>query len=45
MGRVNHTSIKLETQRLVNPNDRSGMPKLAVSTAKTFLVPAKCDKH
>ena len=41
MGLVNRTAIKVEIQRLVNPDDRRGMPILAVSDAKTFVVTAQ----
>ena len=45
MGLVNRTGIKLEIQRLVNPNDRRGMPILAVPAAEAFFIPAQYDQH
>ena len=39
MGLVNRSGVKLEIQRLVNPDDRRSMPILAASATIAFVIP------
>ncbi len=45
MGLIDRTRIKLEIQRVVNSDDRRGMPILAALAIKAFFVSTQSDEH